>query len=237
MVRPLTVAKYPPLDTTGTYSYESIFFDGLEEINGNAVVNVMFRVTSSLVSGTATLLLDSVYTKDEKIGAEKNVEIIEKVMCSFQGQRHSPFTSVNGIVSDSARACVKAKNLLAFKHVGIVIIQDQWHAADLFMSDLGKLSWIEEVLSKVNSIVQALRNNRKLLSRYRDLVDVYNVELKRNKDQYGKMARLGPPATDIWSLMDSWELDKLERNFETGYTPQTEAQQGLRIEPVVPPRI
>ena len=165
------------ISLSGTYSYGSIMFDGWEYINGNALVNVTFRVTSSLVSGNATLLLDSVYTKDEKVDAERYVEIIEKVMSSFQGQRHSPFTGVNGIVSDSAGACVKAKNALASKHVGIVMIQDQAHAADLLMSNLGTLCLIEEVLSKVNSLVQALRNNRKLLSRYRDLVDFYNVEL------------------------------------------------------------
>ena len=224
------------LSLSGTYSYGTIMFDGLEDINGKAAVIVMFRVTSSLVSGTA-LLLDIVYTKDEKVDVEKYVGIIEKVMNSFQGQRYSPFTGVNWIISDIPRMRVKAKTLLASKHVGIVMIQDQAHAADLLVSDLGKLSSIEEVLSKVNSIVQALRNNRKLLSQYRDLVDVYNLELKRNKDQYGKIVRLGPPSTDIWSLRDSWELDELERNIETGSTPQTEAQQGLRIETVVPLRI
>ena len=207
-------------------------FDGWKDINRSAVVNVMFRVTSSLVSGTATFLLESVYTRDEKIEAEKYVEIIERVMSSFQGQRHSAFTGVNGIVSDSARACVKAKNLLACKHVGLVMVQDQAHVADLLMSDLGKITRVEEVLSKVNNIVQALRSNRKLLSRYKDLIDAYNADLKRNKDRYGSRARLGPPATDVWSLIDSWELDELEKNFETGSASQTEAQQVLHSEPV-----
>ena len=207
-------------------------FDGREDINGSAVVNVMFRVTSSLVSGTATFLLDSLYTRDEKVDAEKYVEIIERVMSSFQGQRHSAFAGVNGIFSDRAQACVKAKTLLASKHVGMVMVQDQAHAADLLMSDLGKITWVEEVLSKVNNIVQALRSNRKLLSRYKDLIDVYNADLKRNKHRYGSRVRLGPPATDVWSQIDSWELDELENFFETGSASQTEAQQVLHSEPV-----
>ena len=158
--------------------YGTIVFDGWDDVNRSSVVNVLLRVESK--STMKSFFLDSVFTGYAKVGATEYVKIIEKVMGDFGGLKR-----VCGIASDSARACVNARNALARKYPGLIGMQDRAHVADLLMKDIGKLDFVSDIIDKVNMLVVETRDKRKLLSFLRKAVKRENSRLRCEIDQDG----------------------------------------------------
>lgn len=111
------------------------------------------------------------------MGAAEYVRIIERVMTEYGGLRR-----ICGVASDSARACVNARDSLSRKYRGLIGIQDQAHVANLLMKDIGKLAFVKDVLDKVNMLAVETKGKRKLLHFVKEEIKRENQRI-RKEDQ------------------------------------------------------
>lgn len=140
--------------------YGTIVFDGWEDNNKCSVVNVLLKTTTTSSTGTQVFFLKSLYVKDQSMTGDKYQSEVEKVMEEYGG--HSRICAVT---SDNTSACVKARRLYAEKFKGVVSCNDQCHAIDLLIKAVCELDWIEEVLTAVGEIANAISSHAKLKSR------------------------------------------------------------------------
>jgi hypothetical protein len=104
-----------------------------------------------------TVLLDSVSTGAESQTAEAQARTIEQVMVKNGGVE-----IFGGVASDNTSSSVNARDLLAEKNPGLVSLQDQSHAADLLLEDIGKLRWSKEIIESATFVSNYVRAKAKL---------------------------------------------------------------------------
>lgn len=173
-------------------SYGTLLFDGWTDDNNESVVNVMLSVTG-VERTRKTFFLSSTYTGSEPVDANYYADLLENTVLTFGTMKN-----ICAVVSDGASCCRKAKQKLIEKHNHLLPVQDQTHSANLLMQDLGSISWISTVLSKVSSLVTEVRAHSKLYHRYKELKDLHNLQLfsdstppattRNTLDEFGRLA-------------------------------------------------
>ena len=127
--------------------FGTIVFDGWSDSTYATFWNVLLRTEASgLRSVRKIFFLESVFTSDEKVGADGYVPILEEVMGKFGGMR------ICAVTSDSAQCCQNARKALTRKYPKLVGVQDQAHVANLCMQDIGNIPWVKQVLGTVTWI-------------------------------------------------------------------------------------
>jgi hypothetical protein len=141
----------------------TVCVDGWENVNYCHIFNVLASCNGR------TVLLDSVSTGAESQTAEAQARTIEQVMVKNGGVQ-----IFGGVASDNTSSSVNARDLLAEKNPGLVSLQDQSHAADMLLEDIGKLRWSKEIIESTTFVSNCVRAKVKLRALYTARKTEYN---------------------------------------------------------------
>lgn len=149
----------------------AVAFDGWENARGENLVNILLKLSTGSV-----VHLTSAKTGPAKCGAVKYAPLVEEVMGRYGGM-----SRIAGVTSDNTAACINAREMLTERRYGLSHANDQAHAPDLLMEDIGKLDWVGSILKKRNDMVTGVRSRKRLLGRLRELAMIHGSELKRQE--------------------------------------------------------
>lgn len=65
------------------------------------------------------------------------------------------------VTSENTVACLNAR-IYAEKYRGVVSVNDEAHVADQLIPDVGKLSWVRDILRLVSTVARVFQRHRKL---------------------------------------------------------------------------
>lgn len=137
-------------------SRATIMFDGATDVNGSPMVNLLVRLTGKVRVDTKTFFLTKDYTGCDTCAVDYYVGIRENVV------HDSSLSSIFAPLVTDNTSCVQETRDLFMASLGRVIsIQDQAHAADMRMEDLGDITWIRKTLSSLSNIGSVLRRLQK----------------------------------------------------------------------------
>lgn len=157
--------------------YGIIVFNVWLEQNGFTVVNILIHVKETINSVKFVFFLNSLYT-----GTKKDVcymQEIENVLQKFGGPDR-----ICVVTSDNTRSCKKSGELLAAKFCRMLIVNHQFHIADLLMKDLDKfLSWVSELVKLIMKVVNDMNSRPHLKEYFKKLMTKYNKNIcERRKE-------------------------------------------------------
>lgn len=106
---------------------------------------------------------------------------VEAMMNQFGG-----YYKICAFTSNNTSECVKDRIIYAERHRDVVSCNDQFHFIDLFIKSIYKLTWVKELLDKVNMVCNQLHVHAKLKDRYHHYTNEFNKGVKKCNHQIQK---------------------------------------------------
>lgn len=133
----------------------TLTFDGWSSVSSRPLINAM------LVTPAGELFLGAVDTT----GIPKTAEYMASIMLKFIKQVGPE--NVVQVCTDNASVMLNAMELVQNEYPHIFIQGCATHAMDLLMEDLGKATWVKEVLEQAKTLVKFIRKRQMPLAVYR----------------------------------------------------------------------
>ena len=129
--------------------------DGWTNVQNRPIINFL------AVTPDGAMFMDGMDTSGQVKDADFIAEELQKRIESIGAE------DIVQVVTDSAGNCVAAREKLASKFTSIVFSPCAAHCLDLLLEDIGKLTWVKDVIADGHDIVKFITNHQSPLAYFR----------------------------------------------------------------------